>query len=108
MKPKKFEVPSILEVEDYFNIKVCYVKNEVSKFWFYYQSNGWYVGRTKMRSWRAAASGWILRMEQFNKPVDTMIPGPPKMPIRERPSPKVQADIDQVLRGYERLKLIKN
>jgi len=83
-------------------------KKEVSKFWYYYESVGWYVGRNKMRSWKAAASGWILRMEQFNKPVDTMIPGPPKVALNRPWSKEEREEINLIKLGYERLKLNQN
>lgn len=31
------------------------------KFWFYYESNGWKVGRNKMKVWRAAVAQWVAR-----------------------------------------------
>lgn len=34
---------------------------EASAFHDYYTSNGWRVGRTAMKDWRAAARGWIRR-----------------------------------------------
>jgi len=63
----KFEQPELEQVKKHFLIKGCSAQIEAEKFFYYYESTGWYVGKKKMRSWRAAASGWILRMEQFNK-----------------------------------------
>ncbi len=31
------------------------------RFFNYYESNGWRVGKNQMRKWKAAASGWITR-----------------------------------------------
>lgn len=36
-------------------------KKEAVKFWNYYESVGWCVGKKKMKSWRAALSGWVSR-----------------------------------------------
>lgn len=48
---------------------------EAAKFFSYYESNGWKVGKNKMQNWRAAAAGWISRAD--DKPngrhVDTTI-----------------------------------
>jgi len=38
---------------------------EADKFINFYQSKNWYVGKTKMKDWRAAARGWISRMNDF-------------------------------------------
>jgi len=40
---------------------------EAQKFFDFYESNGWKVGKNKMKSWKAASSGWISRMNNFNK-----------------------------------------
>ena len=34
---------------------------EAKRFWNYYESKGWLVGRSPMRDWRAAARNWIGR-----------------------------------------------
>ena len=62
-----FKPPTIEQVIEQFHIKACYEKNEPEKFFYYYESIGWYVGKKKMRFWKAAVSGWMTRMEQFNK-----------------------------------------
>jgi hypothetical protein len=36
-------------------------ESEAMQFFNYYESNGWIVGRTKMKSWQSAASLWISR-----------------------------------------------
>jgi len=38
---------------------------EADKFINFYQSKNWMVGKTKMKDWRAAARGWISRMNDF-------------------------------------------
>lgn len=34
-------------------------------FMAYYSSNGWMVGKNKMKDWRAAVTGWIGRMKNY-------------------------------------------
>jgi len=62
--PKKspFTPPSLEEVRAFWRER-GYMAPEVEpeKFWAYYQSNGWRVGRNPMRDWHAAAAGWNSR-----------------------------------------------
>ena len=34
---------------------------EAEKFWNYYESNGWRVGKNPMKNWRAAIAQWLTR-----------------------------------------------
>jgi len=51
---------SIAEAIDYFKAKGS-TKNEGEKFYYFYESKGWKVGKTKMKNWKMSASGWISR-----------------------------------------------
>ena len=59
-KPKRFVKPTSSELQDYFISKGATVQ-AAHKFWCYYESNGWKVGRNKMDKWKGAATGWIYR-----------------------------------------------
>jgi len=37
---------------------------EVDKFWNYYESNGWRVGKNPMKSWPAALRNWWARLKE--------------------------------------------
>lgn len=37
---------------------------EAYRFFNFYESNGWKVGKSKMKNWSAALVGWKLRYEQ--------------------------------------------
>lgn len=37
---------------------------ESVKFWNYYESNGWKVGKNKMSKWKSSASGWLSRIDK--------------------------------------------
>ena len=63
----RFTIPTLEQVTTCFHFKGCHEKNEPEKFFYHYDSVDRHVGRNKMRSWKAAISGWIFRMEQFNK-----------------------------------------
>ena len=52
-----FKKPSLTEIKDYLlenNLDI-----DAEKFFYYYESNGWYVGRNKMKSWHAAVRTWL-------------------------------------------------
>ena len=52
----RFEKPTLLELKTYMTeIGMA----DVSEKWFdYYESNGWLVGKNKMKNWRAAVRTW--------------------------------------------------
>jgi hypothetical protein len=51
-----FEKPTLLELKTYMTEIGM---NDVSEKWFdYYESNGWLVGKNKMKNWRAAVRTW--------------------------------------------------
>ena len=54
-----FTPPKIEEVEAYIQAKGYRFSAEA--FMAYYQSNGWMVGKTKMKDWRAATRTWELK-----------------------------------------------
>lgn len=58
VKREAFQPPSQNETLEFF-IQNGSEKNEAGKFWFYYDSNGWMVGKNKMKSWTSAAHKWI-------------------------------------------------
>ena len=94
----KFKKPTLEEAKRFFELKECLSLREYEKFWLHYESNGWYVGKSKMRSWRAAASGWILRMEMFQKD----LPAPIKhVDTSNKIDAVKQAEIDQIKRAYK-------
>jgi len=62
-KPKRtvFRPPMNNAVEEF-------AKNEnlnLSGFFDYYESNGWMVGKNKMKNWKAAAKGWSRRQSTY-------------------------------------------
>ncbi len=66
IKTSRFAPPSINDISDYMFSKCqesrsTFDKNEAGKFFDYYESNGWKVGKNKMKNWKAAASGWLKR-----------------------------------------------
>lgn len=59
-RSKEERVPPTKEdVDNYFS--EMGIRNESSKFFDYFESNGWRVGRNKMKDWRSAARNWKRR-----------------------------------------------
>ena len=54
---------TISEVVAYFQEKGS-TKREGERFFYYYESQGWKVGRNKMKNWKMSASGWISRLKK--------------------------------------------
>lgn len=60
LKKKAFEKPTLAEVAFYFQEKGCQdAKLESEKFYDFYESKDWHVGKNKMRDWMASVRNWI-------------------------------------------------
>ncbi len=60
-KRQKFEKPTKQQVDDY--CKELKVTFDADKFIDYYESKGWYVGKSPMKDWKATVRNW-LRQEK--------------------------------------------
>ena len=63
-KRKRFEKPSISDIEQY-----CMERNNnvnAEQFFDYYESNGWKVGKNSMKDWKAAVRTW--ERSEYRKP----------------------------------------
>jgi len=60
---KRFVPPSILEVQTYMLERGVHVStnsnDEANKYCDHYASNGWKVGKNKMKCWKAAVRNWL-------------------------------------------------
>jgi hypothetical protein len=56
----RFTPPTDIETVAYF-VEKGSTNIEAEKFWLFYDSKNWFVGKTKMKKWQSAASGWITR-----------------------------------------------
>lgn len=59
----KFKKPSLEEVKLFFS-KSGLPMSEAERFFNYYESNGWRVGKNLMRSWSHAAGNWKKNYEE--------------------------------------------
>ena len=55
---KKFSKPEAKELVEHFESKGSN-SGEAEKFFNYYESNGWKVGRNAMKNWKAASANWL-------------------------------------------------
>jgi hypothetical protein len=62
---QRFVVPTLDELAQN-GERIGLTQNEVEKFQSHYESNGWRVGKNKMKNWRAAMSGWKTRVDEYN------------------------------------------
>lgn len=59
-----FTPPSLEETSEYFILK-NFNTEEASRYFDYYTSNGWMVGKSKMKNWQAAANNWMRNVDKF-------------------------------------------
>lgn len=54
-------------VAEYFNERACHFdhREEAEKFWDFYESNGWKVGKNPMKDWKAAARNWASNVGKY-------------------------------------------
>ena len=59
-KAKRFIPPDIKLITDYF-VDRGSTKLEAEKFFYFYDSKNWKVGKNTMQKWKSSASGWMAR-----------------------------------------------
>ena len=64
----RFSPPSDIETVSYFESKGSN-NVEAEKFWNFYDSKNWFVGKNKMKKWQSAANGWISRNKTDSKDI---------------------------------------
>lgn len=67
----RFTPPLDIETVSYFEEKGS-TAQEAEKFWLFYDSKNWMVGKSKMKKWKSSASGWIARNKTSGKNVDIL------------------------------------
>ena len=70
-RTRKFFVPSIKEISFYMKARCnsfTIANFEADKFYDHYESNGWFVGKNKMKDWQAAVRNWMRNIKSPQKP----------------------------------------
>ena len=86
----RFCPPTLEEVQSYVLEKG--IEIDAEKFVAYYESNGWMVGRNKMKSWKSAIVTWKKNEEKYDQP-QRAIYHPPQQRIL--PSQRIETDVDR-------------
>lgn len=60
----RFLAPSLPEIESYIREKNLDDLVNAESFFTFYESKGWFVGKSKMRDWKAAVRGWASRTKE--------------------------------------------
>lgn len=61
-----FEPPTLQEVEDYLrSMKVRDPKSNALKWYNFYESKGWMIGKNKMKNWKSAVNTWQFEKENL-------------------------------------------
>ena len=66
-KKARFSPPSLDEVISLF-IEKGSDQTEGEKFFYFYESKNWMVGKNKMKSWASSVAGWVARNKSEEKP----------------------------------------
>lgn len=67
---KRFVPPKFFDVDEYMRTRMCPDPiTQAEKFCDFYESNGWKVGKNKMKCWKAAARNWLKNYNAKNKDI---------------------------------------
>ena len=76
VNPNKFVKPHPREVYDYMiershavgnHWTESMIRTEAEKFFNYYESNGWRVGKNPMKNWKTSASNWMINAKPIKQ-----------------------------------------
>ena len=62
---KRFKAPTIEQAKEYFAER-GYIESEAERFVDHFTANGWKVGKSPMKDWKAAARNWMRNVKDWN------------------------------------------
>lgn len=63
---KRFEPPTHDEVcSELIRLRVRHPFEQASKFWNFYESKNWMIGKNKMKNWKAAIKTWNFEKDNL-------------------------------------------
>ena len=91
-KRKQFKKPTVEEIEKFAH-ELNLTKLDPQYFYDYYESNGWMVGKNRMKDWKATAKNWNRRQFSTSRQRGNVI----KMPdyMREQVDAKTFGDLEK-------------
>lgn len=94
-KRKDFTKPTIEEIKEY-----CLERNNginAEAFYDFYESKGWYVGKNKMKDWKACVRTW----EKRNKKEEQLPEWFNKKPLETQISKEEKEELERMISSYE-------
>ena len=70
---KRFTPPTVIEISCQMESKglpLNEADREADSFWNFYESKGWFVGKNKMKNWKAAVNNWLKNYKPVNQSPD--------------------------------------
>ncbi len=77
-----FTKPTIKEAKDFANT-IGFKSFDATKWWHFYESKGWRVGKVKMSSWKSAVWTWFTGSDEY-------------LAMKRQPKPKPQPKTEPV------------
>ena len=84
----KFRKPTGSEVIGH-GVKIGLSEAECQKFYDYYESNGWRVGRNPMKNWRSAMANWKRNVDETASEPEKLTPA--EMILKQKALERVEA-----------------
>lgn len=70
---KRFTPPTVIEISCQMESKglvLSEADSQADNFWNFYESKGWFVGKNKMKNWKAAVNNWLKNYTPVNQSVE--------------------------------------
>ena len=59
--------PTVEEINDYMIEREFFTTDQAETFFDHFESKGWYIGKSKMKCWKAATRNWIRNAKKWSK-----------------------------------------
>ena len=101
IKRKRFEKPTIEEITEY-----CKERNNginANAFYDFYESKDWYVGKNKMKDWKACVRTWEQRLSKKESVPDWFNKELTNDPMSEEEKQEVDNMVENIMEGIDNL-----
>jgi hypothetical protein len=92
-KVKRFVPPLVHDVDLYMVEKGVSGTSEAHRFYDFYESNGWKVGKNKMKCWKAAVRNWLKGNNNGHQKASTKLSAHER--VKQRNNAKYRSNIDE-------------